>query len=129
MVVKFGVFVHEDHSKLLTLYWLPKLHKRPYMSHFIANSSSCTTTEFSRLLTDFLTMIKNHVMKYCTTVYERNGKKYFGLLQIHSNFACNENGAFFTSEQSKRYKVWSYQKMCHALHYLLNNIFIRFCLK
>ena len=94
MVVKFGVFVHEDHSKLLTLYWLPKLHKRPYMSHFIANSSSCTTTEFSRLLTDFLTMIKNHVMKYCTTVYERNGKKYFGLLQIHSNFACNENGAF-----------------------------------
>ena len=34
--------------------------------------------------------------------------------------------AFFTSEQPKRYKVWSCQKMCDALHYLLDNIFVRF---
>ena len=33
---------------------------------------------------------------------------------------------FFTSEQPKRYKLWSCQKMCVALHYLLDNIFIRF---
>ena len=33
---------------------------------------------------------------------------------------------FFTSEQPKRYKMWSCQKMCDALHYLLDNIFIRF---
>ena len=26
---KFGEFVDKDHSKLLTFYWLPKLHKRP----------------------------------------------------------------------------------------------------
>ena len=44
---------------------------------FIANSSACTTTEFSILLTSCLTAIKNHVIKYCTTVYERNGKKLF----------------------------------------------------
>ena len=30
--------------------------------------------------------------------------------------------AFFTSEQLKRYKLWSCQKICDALHYLLNNI-------
>ena len=29
----------------------------------------------SILLTSCLTAIKNHVIKYCTTVYERNGKK------------------------------------------------------
>ena len=34
--------------------------------------------------------------------------------------------AFFTSEQPKRYKLWSCQKMCDAPHYLLDNIFIRF---
>ena len=39
MAAKFGVLVVEDHSKFPTLYWLPKLHKRPYKSHFIANSS------------------------------------------------------------------------------------------
>ena len=62
------------------LYWayrLPKLHKRPYKSCFIANSSACTTTELSILLTSCLTAINNHVIKYCTTVYERNGKKLF----------------------------------------------------
>ena len=34
--------------------------------------------------------------------------------------------AFITSEQPKRYKLWSCQKKCDALHYLLDNIFIRF---
>ena len=33
---------------------------------------------------------------------------------------------FFTSEQPKRYKLWSCQKMCDALHYLFDNVFIRF---
>ena len=57
MVTKFGVFVDEDHSNLPTLYWLPKLHKRSYNSRFIANSSSCTTTELSIILTSCLTVI------------------------------------------------------------------------
>ena len=44
IAAEFGVFVDEDHSKLLTLYWLPNLYRRPYKSRFIANSSSYTTT-------------------------------------------------------------------------------------
>ena len=89
MAAKFGLFVDEDHSKLPTLYWLPKLQKRPYKSPFIANSSACTTTELSILLTSCLTAIKNHVIKYCTTVYEKNGKNYFGLLNIQVKFLIN----------------------------------------
>ena len=77
MAAKFWLFVDEDHSKLPTLSWLPKLHKWPYKLRFIANSSACTTTELSILLTSCLSAIKNHVIKYCTTVYERNGKKLF----------------------------------------------------
>ena len=41
------------------LNWLPKLHKKPYKARFIANSSSCTTTELSKLLTSCLTALKN----------------------------------------------------------------------
>ena len=82
MAAKFGLFVDEDHSKLPTLYWSPKLHKQPYKSRFIVNSSACTTTELSFLLTYFLTAIKNHVIKYCTTVYERNGKQLFWSIKI-----------------------------------------------
>ena len=40
--------------------------------------------------------------------------------------ACNDKNAFFISKQPKRYKLWSCQKMCDALHYLLDNIFIKF---
>ena len=40
--------------------------------------------------------------------------------------ACNEKRACFTSELPKRFKLWSCQKSCDALHYLLDNIFIRF---
>ena len=39
--------------------------------------------------TSCLTAIKNHVIKYCTTVYERNGKKYFGLLKTQVKFIIN----------------------------------------
>ena len=154
------------------------LHKRPYKSRFIANSNACTITELSILLTSCLTAIKNSVIKYCTTVYERNGKNLFWSIKnsgeilnklksrgflasglstydfstlytslphnlikekltelIEQTFiregslylGCKDKNAFFfTSEQPKRYKFWSCQKMCDALHYLLDNIFIRF---
>ena len=59
------------------MYWLPKLHKRPYKGRFIANSSICTTTELSKLLTSCLTAVKAKVIKYCETVYERSGKNMF----------------------------------------------------
>ena len=77
MAAKFGLFVDEDHSKLPTLYWLPKLHKRPSKLLFIANSSACTNTELSIILTSWLTALKNHVIKYCATANERNGKNLF----------------------------------------------------
>ena len=57
--------------------WLPKLHKRPYKARFIANSSSCTTTELSKLLYTCLTAIKAKVIKYIETAYERSGKNIF----------------------------------------------------
>ena len=46
---KFAVNVKERQDKLPTMYWLPQLHKRPYKARFIANSSSCTKTELSKL--------------------------------------------------------------------------------
>ena len=52
-----------------TMYWLPKVHKRPYKARFIA--------EISKLLTSCLTVVKNHVIRYCEKVYERSGKNLF----------------------------------------------------
>ena len=52
-------------------------HKRPCNARFIANSSSCTTTELSKLLTSCLTDVTNHVIRYCEKVYERSGENLF----------------------------------------------------
>ena len=40
---KFAVDVNKRQDKFPTMYWLPKLHKRPYKARFIANFNSCTT--------------------------------------------------------------------------------------
>ena len=73
--VKFSVCVNEGQAKLPAMYWLPKLHKRPYKAR---NSSSCPhTTELFKLLTSCLTAIKSHVIRYCETVYETSNKKWF----------------------------------------------------
>ena len=39
---------------------------------------------------------------------------------------CNDQRAFFTSDVYKNYNLWSGQKVCEVLVYLLDNIFIRF---
>ena len=55
----FGVKAKENQDKVPTWYWLPILHKKLYKARFIANSSSCTTTELSKFLNYSLTVIKN----------------------------------------------------------------------
>ena len=50
---------------------------KPYKVRFIANTSSCTTTKLSKLLTSCLTAVKTYVIRYCEKVYERSGKNFF----------------------------------------------------
>ena len=72
-----NVKAKENQDKVPTLYWLPKLHKKTYKARFIFNSSSCTTTELSKLLTSCSTAVKKHVIKYCEKIYGRSGKSLF----------------------------------------------------
>ena len=143
--------------------------KKTFKARFIANSSSCTTTELSILLTSCLTAVKNHVIRYCEKVYERSDKNLFWSIKksgeilnklksrgfratslstydfstlytslphnlikeklinlIEWTFkregspyiACNERQAFFTSEDTKRYKLFlSESEFCGDLVY------------
>ena len=40
--------------------------------------------------------------------------------------ACNDKTAFYTSNDHRGYKLGSFQNVCDALSYLLDNIYIRF---
>ena len=62
ITAKFAVSIKETQVRLPTLYWLPKLHKRPYKARFIANSSSCATTVLYQLLTSCLTAVKKKTL-------------------------------------------------------------------
>ena len=63
-------------------------------------------------------LIKEKLTELIEQAFNREGSLYL---------ACNDKNAFFfTSEQPKRNKLWSCQRMCDALHYRLDNIFIRF---
>ena len=66
-----------DKCELPTFYWLPKLHKRPYKSHFISNSSHCSTTILSKHITSALTAVKDHVIKYSETAFSNSNVNYF----------------------------------------------------
>ena len=82
----FGVKAKENQDKVPTLYWLPKLHKKPYKARFIANSSSCTTTELSKLLTSCLTAVKNMYSNIVKRYMRDLVKTYFGRLKIQVKF-------------------------------------------
>ena len=109
--VKCSVCVNEGQDKLPTMYWLPKLHKRPYKARFIANSSSCTTTELSKLLTSCLTAIKSHVIRYCETVYETSNKNWFGSIkssgEVLSKLKCRGFRATSLSTYDFFYSVYN----------------------
>ena len=84
-------------------------------------ASGLSTNDFSTLYTTLPhNLIKEKLTELIEQTFNREGSLYL---------ACNDKNAYFTSEQPKRYKLWSCQKMCDALHYLLDNIFIRFVSK
>ena len=62
-------------------------------------------------------IIKSKKNLYNEWTFKREGSPYF---------ACNERQAFFTSRDTKRYKLWSCQNVCEALIYHLDNNYIRF---
>ena len=60
--------------------------KNPYKARFVANSSSCTTTKLSKLLTSCLTAVKNMLSSTMKRYMRDPVKIYFGLLKIYVKF-------------------------------------------
>jgi hypothetical protein len=58
---------------LPSMYWLPKLHKNPYKSRFIAASSKCTTTKLSLLLTKGLEKVQQYMHNRSSVIFGNSG--------------------------------------------------------
>ena len=75
-----------DKCELPTFYWLPKLHKRPYKSCFMSNSSHCSTTILSKHITSALTAVKDHVKKYNETAFSNRNANLNPLKTLPMSF-------------------------------------------
>ena len=62
-------------------------------------------------------LIKEKLINLTEWTSKREGSPYI---------AYNERQAFFTSGDTKRYKLWSCQNVCEALIYILDTICFRF---
>ena len=79
-----------------------------------------STYDFSSLFATLPHNLIKEKTKLIEQTFNKEGSLYL---------ACYEKRAFFTSEQYKRFKLWSCQKVFDALCYLLDNMFIRLDLK
>ena len=81
-------------------------------------SSKLSTYDFSTLYTTLPHhLIKDKLIDLINRTFIRENTQYL---------ACNEECAFFISDVYNNHNLWSCQKVCDALVYLLDNIFIRF---
>ena len=116
-VIKFCEKVYERFGK--NRFWsiknsgeiLDKLKARDF------NAPSLSTYNFSTLYTTLPhNSIKDKLNDLIERTFNREGSPYL---------ACNERNAFFTSEKPK-YHAWSFQNVCDALTFLLDNNCIQF---
>ena len=117
-VIKYCEKVYE--SAGTNLFWsiknscevLNKLKSRGF------RKSSLSTYVFSTLYTTLPhNLIKDKLVDLIERIFQREGSLYI---------ACNDRHAFFTSDAVRNYNLWSCQKECEALTFLLDNINIRF---
>ena len=81
-------------------------------------ASTISTYDFSTLYTTLPhNLIRNQLVDLIENTFRHEEALYL---------ACNEERAFFASEEHKKYDLWSCQKVTDALIYLLDNIYIRF---
>ena len=77
-----------------------------------------STYDFSTLHTTLPhNLIKDKLVDLIERIFQR---------ECSLNIACNDRHSYFTSDAVKYYNLWSCQKVCEALTFLSDNIYIRF---
>ena len=71
--------------------------------------------------TFYTTLPINIIQEKLIDLSERTFRREGSLYLVY-----NDSNAFFTSEEHKRYTLWSYQNVCETLIFLLDNVYIRF---
>ena len=68
------------------IYWIPKMHKNPIGSRFIAGSRFCSIKPLSKYFSKALKTILKHMKLYSATVSQRAGLNYFWIVDNSLEF-------------------------------------------
>ena len=71
------------------IYWIPKMHKNPIGSRFIAGSKFCSIKPLSKNFSKALKLILHHMKLYSNTVYTRTNFKYYWIIDNSLEFIDN----------------------------------------
>ena len=115
ILVTFIILIaHVNNSKILYISLksqvLNKLKSRGF------HASSLSAYDVSTLYTTLPhNLIKDKLVDLIERTFQREGSLYI---------ACNDRNASFTSDAVRNYNLWSCQKVCEALTFLLLNVSI-----
>ena len=115
-----SLLILSRYAWLVTLFWSIKssCEVSNKLKSLGFRASSLSTYDFSTLYTTLHNNLsKDKLVDLIERLFQREGSLYI---------ACNDRNAFFTSDAVTNYNLWSCQKVCEALTFLLDNIYIRF---
>ena len=101
------------------LYWIPKMHKKPFTKQrFIAASGSCTTKPISQMLTKILKLIDNQLKIFCKFYFHRYGFNPYWIISNSTEvFKCASH--FNQKSKCKNIRTYDfstlYTKIPHKL--------------
>ena len=82
----FNIVVNENDKVIPKLFWIPKLHKTPFKSRFIAGASKCSSKQLSILVNEALKVIREQFQKYCISIQNNTGVNMFWSIKSSKEF-------------------------------------------
>ena len=81
-----NIRVTDDMKEIPLIYWIPKMHKNPVGSRFIAGSKICSIKPLSQYFSKALKLILHHMKLYSATVLERANISYYWIIENSLEF-------------------------------------------
>ena len=81
-----NIRVTDNMKEIPLIYWVPKMHKNPIGSRFIAGSKICSIKPLSQYFSKALKLILHHMRLYSATVLERANINYYWIVENSLEF-------------------------------------------
>ena len=81
-----NIRVPDNMKEIPLIYWVPKMHKNPVGSRFIAGSKICSIKPLSQYFSKALKLILHHMKLYSRTVLERANINYYWIVDNSLDF-------------------------------------------